>query len=65
MEIVGIVGDMKQSFEAGSGAEMFVPYGQYPDEILANMYLNTALVVDSHGKSARSDRVAAGGRSRY
>ena len=49
MEIVGIVGDMKQSFEAGSNEEMFVPYGQYPDAILANMYLNTALVVRASG----------------
>jgi putative ABC transport system permease protein len=49
MEIVGIVGDMKQSFEAGSKAEMFVPYGQYPDPILAGMYLNTALVVRTDG----------------
>jgi putative ABC transport system permease protein len=49
MEIVGIVGDMKQSFEAGSNAEMFVPYGQYPDAILANMYLNTALIVRTTG----------------
>jgi putative ABC transport system permease protein len=45
MEIVGVVGDMKQSFETGSKAEMFVPYAQYPDPILAGMYLNTALVV--------------------
>ena len=49
MEIVGIVGDMKQSFEAGSNAEMFVPYGQYPDAILASMYLNTALIVRTNG----------------
>jgi putative ABC transport system permease protein len=49
MEIVGIVGDVKQSFEAGSNAEMFVPYGQYPDPILANMYLNTALVLRTSG----------------
>ena len=49
MEIVGIVGDMKQSFEAGSNAEMFVPYAQYPDPILAGMYLNTALV-RAHGR---------------
>ena len=49
MEIVGIVADMKQSFETGSGAEMFVPYGQYPDEFFANMYLNTALVVRTTG----------------
>lgn len=45
LEVVGIVGDLKQSFEAGSQSEMFVPYGQYPDAILASMYLNTALVV--------------------
>jgi len=45
MEIVGVVGDMKQSFEAGSKAEMFVPYLQHPDPILAGMYLNTALVL--------------------
>ena len=31
MEVVGVVGDMKQSFEAASKAEMFVPYGQFPD----------------------------------
>jgi putative ABC transport system permease protein len=41
MEIVGVVGDVKQSFEAASKAEMFLPYGQYPDPILAGMYLNT------------------------
>jgi putative ABC transport system permease protein len=45
MEIVGIVSDVKQSFEAGSKSEMFVPYGQYPDPILAGMYMNVALVV--------------------
>jgi putative ABC transport system permease protein len=45
MEVVGIVGDVKQSFDAGSKAEMFVPYGQFPDPVLAGMYLNTVLVV--------------------
>jgi putative ABC transport system permease protein len=49
MEIVGVVGDLKQSFAAESKAEMFVPYGQYPDPILAGMYLNTALVVRTEG----------------
>jgi putative ABC transport system permease protein len=49
MQIVGIVGDMKQSFETGSNAEMFVPYAQYPDSMLAGMYLNTALVVRTAG----------------
>jgi putative ABC transport system permease protein len=61
MEIVGIVGDMKQSFESGSKAEMFVPYGQYPDPILTPMYLNTALVVRMTGDAgavARGVRAA-------
>jgi putative ABC transport system permease protein len=49
MEVVGVVGDMKQSFESASKAEMFVPYGQFPDPILAGMYLNTALVVRTAG----------------
>ena len=49
LEIVGVVGDVRQSFEAGSKAEYFVPYGQYPDPILAGMYLNAALVVRTEG----------------
>jgi predicted lysophospholipase L1 biosynthesis ABC-type transport system permease subunit len=49
MEIVGIVGDVKQSFEAGSKAEMFLPYAQHPDPVLTGMYLNTALVVRTAG----------------
>ena len=52
MEIVGVVGDVKQSFEAGAKAEMFVPYAQHPDPILAGMYLNTALVVRTAGDPA-------------
>jgi putative ABC transport system permease protein len=45
MEVVGIVGDVKQSFEAGAKAEMFVPYLQHPDPILAGMYRNVSLVL--------------------
>ena len=45
MEIVGVVGDVKQSFETGAKAEMFVPYLQFPDPILAGMYRNVSLVV--------------------
>ena len=52
MEVVGVIGDMKQSFEGASQAEMFVPYGQYPDPIFAGMYLNTALVVRTVGNPA-------------
>jgi predicted permease len=60
MEVVGVVGDVKQSFEAGSKAEMFVPYAQYPDGILAGMYRNTFLVVRT---SAAPEDVAASVRS--
>jgi putative ABC transport system permease protein len=44
LEVVGVVSDVKQSFEAGSKAEFFVPYSQFPDPILTGMYLNVALV---------------------
>jgi putative ABC transport system permease protein len=52
IRIVGVVGDVKQSFAAESQAEMFVPYHQHPDDILAGMYLNTALVVRTAGAPA-------------
>jgi putative ABC transport system permease protein len=44
MEVIGVVGDVKQSFEAGSKAEFFVPYAQFPDPVLTGMYLNVALI---------------------
>jgi putative ABC transport system permease protein len=50
LEIVGVVADVKQGFEAGSKAEMFVPYGQYPDPVLAGMYLNLSLVARTDGE---------------
>ena len=52
MEIVGVVGDVKQSFQAGSKAEMFVPYGQPPDPILAGIYLSAAIVIGTNGDPA-------------
>jgi putative ABC transport system permease protein len=52
IEVVGVVGDVKQSFDAGPKAEMFVPYAQYPDPVLRGMYLNTALVVRTAGNPA-------------
>jgi putative ABC transport system permease protein len=52
MEIVGVVGDVKQSFQLGSKAEMFVPYGQHPDPILTGIYLTTALVIGTRGDPA-------------
>jgi putative ABC transport system permease protein len=44
MEVVGVVGDVKQSFETGAKAEMYVPYGQPPDAVLAGMYRGISLV---------------------
>jgi putative ABC transport system permease protein len=49
MAIVGIVSDVRQSFAAAPKAEMFVPYFQAPDPMLAGMYLNMALVVRTSG----------------
>jgi putative ABC transport system permease protein len=49
MEIVGVVGDVKQSFETGAKAEFFVPYAQTADPVLAGLFLNTALVVRTAG----------------
>jgi putative ABC transport system permease protein len=46
-EIVGVVGDVKQSFEAGAKAEYYLPYGQYPHPVLAGLYRNISLVVRS------------------
>jgi putative ABC transport system permease protein len=52
MEVIGIVGDVKQSFEAGSKSEFFVPYAQFPDPVLTGMYLNVALVARTAGEPA-------------
>jgi putative ABC transport system permease protein len=48
-EIVGVVGDVKQSFEAGAKAEYYLPYAQYPHPVLAGMYRNVSLVVRKDG----------------
>ena len=50
VEIVGIVGDMKQAFGVEGQAEFFLPYSQIPSPVLAPMYLTTALVVRSEGE---------------
>jgi ABC-type antimicrobial peptide transport system permease subunit len=47
LEIVGVVGDVKQSLEAGAKAEYYLPYAQYPHPVLAGMYRNVSLVVKS------------------
>jgi putative ABC transport system permease protein len=63
-EIVGVVGDVKQSLETGAKAEYYLPYGQYPHPVLAGMYRNVSLVVRSERDPlalAASVRAAIGG----
>ena len=52
IEIVGVVGDTKQSFDAGAKAEYYLPYGQYPHPVLAGMYRNISLAVRTEGEPA-------------
>ena len=49
MEIVGVVGDTKQAFEAATQPTMYVPYLQYPIEILGGMYRNLSIVLKTAG----------------
>jgi putative ABC transport system permease protein len=44
IEVVGVAGDVMQSFESGSNAEYYLPYGQYPHPVLAGLYRNVSLV---------------------
>ncbi len=45
MEVVGVVGDVRQQADAEARSEMYVPYAQYPDAFLRRMYTNVNLVV--------------------
>ncbi|HWW88507.1 MAG TPA: ABC transporter permease [Vicinamibacterales bacterium] len=49
MDIVGIVGDTKQAFEADIQPTMFVPYLQYPLDLLDGMYRNLTIVLETAG----------------
>jgi putative ABC transport system permease protein len=49
IEIVGVVGDTKQAFEAAVQPTMFVPYEQHPIEILGGMYRNMSIVLKTTG----------------
>ena len=40
MEVVGVVGDVRQQPDAEAKSEMYVPYAQYPDAFLRRMYSN-------------------------
>jgi putative ABC transport system permease protein len=49
-EIVGVVADVRQSFEAGAQAEMYVPYLQgVPHPVLAGLFRAVSVVVRTSG----------------
>jgi predicted permease len=52
IEIVGIVGNVRQAPDAEAKAEAYVPYEQYPDDFFGNMYRNIKLVVRTSGDPA-------------
>ena len=52
MEVVGVVGDVRQQPDADAKSEMFVPYAQYPDNFLRRMYSNITLVVRAQDSPA-------------
>ena len=52
MEVVGVVGDVRQQPDADAKSEMYVPYAQYPDAFLRRMYSNITLVVRAPGNPA-------------
>jgi putative ABC transport system permease protein len=53
MEIVGVVGDVRQQPDAEAKSEMYVPYAQFPDSFLRRMYSNITLVVRTDGSPAQ------------
>ena len=52
MEIVGVVGDTKQAFEAATQPTMFVPYLQNPIEVIGGLYRALAIIVKTDGDPA-------------
>ncbi|HMJ88138.1 MAG TPA: ABC transporter permease, partial [Vicinamibacterales bacterium] len=52
MEIVGIVGDTKQAFEADIQPTMYVPYLQPPIDVLAGLYRNLSILLKTSGNPA-------------
>ena len=52
MEVVGVVGDVRQQPDAEAKSEMYVPYAQFPDPFLRRMYGNITLVVRTTGAPA-------------
>jgi putative ABC transport system permease protein len=57
MEIVGVVGDVRQSLDADAPAEMYVPYLQgAPDPVLAGLFRNVSLAVRTKGDPFQAAR---------
>ena len=52
MEVIGVVGDVRQQPDAEAKSEMFVPYAQFPDVFLRRLYGNVTLVARTDGKPA-------------
>jgi putative ABC transport system permease protein len=52
MDIVGIVGDTRQAFEAATQPTMFVPYLQYPIDVIGGLYRNVSIVLKTEGDPA-------------
>ena len=49
MQIVGVVGDTRQSFASGANPELFMPYTQFAHPVLGGLFLNVVLVVRTTG----------------
>jgi putative ABC transport system permease protein len=52
MQIVGVVGDTRQAFEAAAQPTMYVPYAQYPIDVLSGIYRNMSIVLKTAGNPA-------------
>ncbi len=52
MDIVGVVGDTKQAFEAATQPTMYVPYLQYPIDVIGGLYRNVTIVLKTAGDPA-------------
>ena len=52
MQVVGVVGDVRQQPDAEAKSEMFVPYAQYPDQFLRRLYGNITIVTRTDGPPA-------------
>jgi putative ABC transport system permease protein len=49
MDIVGVVGDTKQAFEAAVQPTLYVPYLQHPIDVIAGLYRNVTIVLKTAG----------------